>query len=199
MSWQQDNVTSSAAEVLNAVRDKTRLRHLSIRTELAYTQWIARFARFNAHRNVVELGPSDVEHFLTHLAVERGVASSTQNQAKAALLFLDKEVLARPLPWLENVTSARPSRHVPLVLSRREVARILSHMSGTHRLIAAVLYGSGMRLLEGLRLRIKDVDFSYRQITIRNGKGAKDRITLLPTSLQSALEAHISRVRELHA
>jgi integron integrase len=140
-----------------------------------------------------------VEAFLSHLAVQRNVASSTQNQAKSALLFLYKEVLGSELPWLENVESAKRPQRLPVVLTRTEVDAVLSRMHGTNGLIARLLYGSGLRLMEAVRLRVKDLDLERCEILIRDGKGAKDRVTMLPSILMDALRAHLVLVRELHA
>jgi len=185
-------------KLLEAVRDKITVKHYSIRTEQAYVEWTRRFVRFHGGANPEQLGAPEVEQFLTHLAVARQVAAPTQNQAKAALLFLYREVLGMPLPWLDGIESAKPSRHLPLVLSRGEVAALLCRFEGTHHLVARLLYGTGMRLLECLRMRVKDVDFSYRRVLVRDGKGAKDRVTVLPDKLIDDLQAHLARRRELH-
>ena len=185
-------------KLLNAVRDKARVKHYSIRTEQAYVEWARRFVRFHNGADPRELGATHVEAFLTYLAVTRQVAASTQNQAKAALLFLYAEVFGAPLPWLDGVQNAKPSHHLPLVLSRVEVVALLREFKGTQRLVARLLYGTGMRLLECLRLRVKDVDFAYRQITVRDGKGAKDRVTMLPERLIGELQTHLRTVREAH-
>jgi integron integrase len=144
------------------------------------------------------MGAAEVEQFLTHLAVHGKVAASTQNQAKAALLFLYKEVLAIELPWLDNVEQAKVPKRLPIVLNRDEVQAILSRLTGTHWLIASLLYGTGMRIMECLRLRVQDVDFTRHEILIRDGKGFKDRVTMLPVSLVAALQAHLLKVKELH-
>ena len=185
-------------KLLDQVRGKIRLKHYSIRTEQAYTDWIKRFILHFGKRHPNELGAAEVEQFLTHLAVEGKVAASTQNQAKSALLFLYKEVLELELPWLDNVERAKTPKRLPVVLNRDEVHAILSRLSGTHWLIASLLYGSGMRILECLRLRVKDVDFKRREILIRDGKGFKDRVTMLPGALVATLTAHVAKVRELH-
>jgi len=144
------------------------------------------------------LGASEVEQFLTHLAVNGKVAASTQNQAKAALLFLYREVLAIELPWLDNVEQAKAPKRLPVVLNRDEIQAILSRLSGTNRLIASLLYGTGMRIMECLRLRVQDVDFTRREILIRDGKGAKDRVTMLPGLLAPVLQAHLDKTQGLH-
>ena len=188
----------NAPKLLDQVRGKIRLKHYSIRTEQAYVDWIKRFVLHFDKRHPRDLGAVEVEQFLTYLAVKRNVAASTQNQAKSALLFLYKEVLAMDLPWLGKVEQARAPKRLLVVLTRDEVQAVLTRLSGTHWLIASLLYGTGMRIMEGLRLRVKDVDFKRREILIRDGKGFKDRVTMLPVSLAAALQAHIVRVRELH-
>ncbi|HZR04105.1 MAG TPA: integron integrase [Burkholderiales bacterium] len=185
-------------QVLDALRQTTRVKHYSLRTEQAYAEWVRRFLDFSGNTDPSSLGLAEVQRFLTYLAVRRNVAASTQNQAKSAILFLYQEVLGTPLPWLGEIHSARAPSRLPIVLTRDEVARIVAAFRGTHHLIARLLYGSGMRLLEGLRLRVKDIDFSYRQIVVRNGKGAKDRMTMLPDSLAADLRMHLYRVHELH-
>jgi len=193
---------SSAApqqpRLLDRLRDKVRLKHYSIRTEHAYVEWVRRFVRFHEFRHPSELGSAEVEAFLTHLAVEGNVAASTQNQAKSALLFLYREVLGVELPWLEGVVSAKQPRRLPVVLSRAEVARLLEHMLGTSGLVARLLYGSGMRILEGVRLRVKDLDLERGEILVRDGKGAKDRVTVLPSSLKAPLHKQLDVARALH-
>lgn len=188
----------AAPELLDQVRGKIRLKHYSIRTEQAYVDWIKRFVLHFDKRHPRDLGAAEVEQFLTHLAVNGKVAASTQNQAKSALLFLYQEVLAMDLPWLDKVEKARAPKRLPVVLTRDEVQAVLTRLSGTHWLIASLLYGTGMRIMEGLRLRVKDVDFKRREILIRDGKGFKDRVTMLPVSLAAALQTHLTRVRGLH-
>lgn len=185
-------------KLLDQVRAKIRLKHYSIRTEQAYTDWIKRFIVHFGKRHPRDLGASEVEQFLTHLAVNGKVAASTQNQAKAALLFLYKEVLAIELPWLDNVEQAKAPKRLPVVLNRDEIQAILARLSGTNHLIASLLYGTGMRIMECLRLRVQDVDFKRREILIRDGKGFKDRVTMLPDSLVATLQAHLSQVKTLH-
>lgn len=173
------------------MRGKIRLKHYSIRTEQAYADWIKRFILFSGKRHPRELGAADVEKFLTHLAVERKVAASTQNQAKSALLFLYREVLEIELPWLDNVERAKAPKRLPVVLTRPEVQAVLSRLQGIHWLIASLLYGTGMRLMECMRLRVKDVDFSRKEILVRDGKGFKDRVTMLPAALANPLREHL--------
>jgi integron integrase len=184
--------------LLDLVRDRLRTRHYSYRTEQAYVFWIRRFVNFSGKRHPATLGGPEVEAFLTHLAVDRAVSASTQAQALSALLFLYKQVLDVDLPWLDNVVRAKPSRRLPVVLSTTEVRTVLSQLRGDHWLVASLLYGSGLRLMEALRLRVKDVDFPYRQLIVRDGKGGKDRVTILPTGVVDPLRVHLERVRERH-
>jgi integron integrase len=184
--------------LLDQVRGKIRLKHYSIRTEQAYLDWIKRFVLHFDKRHPSEMGAREVEAFLTHLAVEGKVAAATQNQAKSALLFLYREVLEQDLPWLENVERAKAPRRLPVVLTEKEVASVLSRLTGTHWLVAGLLYGSGLRIMEALRLRVKDIEFSRGEILVREGKGFKDRVTMLPAVLVDPLKAHLKRVRDLH-
>src|SRR5262245_58645689 len=186
-----DSVTSPP-KLLDRVRHKIRLRHYSLRTEQAYLDWIRRFILFHGKRHPETLGAADVEAFLTHLAVEHNVAAATQNLAKSAILFLYRDVLERDLPWLQNVERARTPARLPVVLTRVEVAAVLARLRGTHALIGRLLFGSGMRIMEGARLRVKDVDFARREILIRDGKGFKDRVTMLPESAALPLRAHLA-------
>ncbi len=174
------------------------MRHYSIRTEQAYTDWIKRFILFHHKKHPREMGGAEVEQFLTHLAVEGRVAASTQNQALSALLFLYKEVLKMELPWLEDMKRAKKPQRLPVVLTVEEVKRVLARMDGQHGLMADLLYGAGLRLLECVRLRVKDVDFAMRQITVRDGKGEKDRVTMLPQAVAEPLRAHLEKVKVLH-
>ena len=185
--------------LLDQVRGKIRLKHYSIRTEQAYTDWIKRYILHFDKQHPKDLGAAEVEQFLTYLAVQGNVAASTQNQAKSALLFLYKEVLGTALPWLDEVEQAKTSKRLPVVLTQDEVAKILLQLSGTHHLIVSLLYGTGMRILEVLRLRVKDVDFARKEILIRDGKGYKDRVTMLPISLTVPLKTHLDKVKALHA
>jgi integron integrase len=188
----------SSPKLLDQVRGKIRLKHYSIRTEQAYVDWIKRFILHNGKKHPNELGAEEVEAFLTHLAVQGRVAASTQNQAKSALLFLYREVLGDELPWLDNVEQAKAPKRLPVVLTREEVQKVLSQLEGQHRLAAGLLYGAGLRILECLRLRVKDVDFARKEILVRDGKGFKDRVTMLPQSLIPALQQHLERVKALH-
>jgi integron integrase len=180
------------------VRDVMRLKHYSLRTERTYWDWIERFIRFHGMRHPSEMAEAEVGAFLTHLARDGNVAASTQNQALSALLFLYKEVLKQEFGWLDGVE--RPTRpvRVPVVLTKEEVRRIFAHLHGTPRLMAGVLYGSGLRLMECVRLRVKDVDFGYARIVVRDGKGAKDRVTMLPLNLAEPLQRHLVKVKAQH-
>jgi len=188
----------SRPRLLEQVREAIRLRHYSLRTEEVYVDWVRRFVLFHGKRHPAGLGAPEVALFLSHLARERHVSASTQNQAKAALLFLYKQVLAMELPWLDEVVQAKTAPRLPVVLSASEVRLVLDQMRGTSGLVARLLFGSGMRLLEGLRLRVKDLDFGQHEILVREGKGSKDRVTMLPESLEAALRRHLDRVKALH-
>ncbi len=185
-------------KLLDQVREQIRLRHYSIRTEAVYLEWVKRFIRFHKYRHPQDMGAAEVEAFLSDLAVRRDVAASTQNQALSAILFLYKQVLRIELPWMDGVIRARRPQRLPVVLTREEVASVLAQLDGTLWLVANLLYGSGMRLMEVLRLRVKDVEFSRLEILIRDGKGQKDRVTMLPRKLVAPLELHLQRVRALH-
>ena len=184
-------------KLLDQVRDRIRVKHYSIRTEAQYVQWIKRFILFHGKRHPQGMGAAEVEAFLTHLAVEGKVSASTQNQALSALLFLYKEVLLIDLPWLDNVVRAKQPQRLPCVLTRTEVRGVLTRMSGIYGLMANLLYGTGMRLMECVRLRVKDVEFERGEILIRDGKGAKDRVTMLPESMTGFLQAHLHQRRAL--
>jgi integron integrase len=185
--------------LLDVIRDRLRVKRYSIRTERAYLGWIDRFMLAFPERHPRELGAAEVEQFLTVLATRGHVAASTQSQALSALLFLYRDVLGVDLPWLENVTRAKVPRRLPVVLTHDEIRSLLTHLDGREWLMASLLYGTGMRLMECIRLRIKDVDFSRHEIVIRNGKGAKDRITMLPKSVSDAMARQIERARAEHA
>lgn len=184
--------------LIDVARDRLRVKRYSIRTERAYLGWIERFMLAFPERHPRDLGASEVEQFLTVLATHGRVAASTQSQALSALLFLYRDVLALDLPWLENVTRAKVPRRLPVVLNHTEVRSLLNRLDGREWLMASLLYGTGMRLMECVRLRIKDVDFARHEIIIRNGKGAKDRITMLPRSVSDALARQIERARAEH-
>ena len=176
-----------------------RVRHYSIRTEQAYVQWMRRFVAFHGGRRPEELGPGEVAAFLSALAVEGDVAASTQNQALNALLFWFRQVLGQERPEFERFVRARKPRRLPVVLTPEEVRRVLGRLSGSHRLVAALMYGSGLPLLEGARLRVKGLDFNRLELTVRDGKGQRDRMTMLPGTLRDGLMRQLGRVRELHA
>ena len=184
--------------LLDQVRAALRVRHYSIRTERAYLQWVRRFILANDKRHPREMGAAEVQAFLSALAVEGKVAASTQNQALSALLFLYRHVLGVDLPWMEEVVRAKRPQRIPAVLSRDEVTRLLTLMDGQYGLMASLLYGTGMRLMECLRLRVKDVDFGRREICVRNGKGGKDRRVPLPRKLEDRLRAQVGKVKVLH-
>lgn len=190
--------TIKPPKLLDQVRDKLRVKHYSIRTEQTYVDWIKRYIFFHGKRHPKDMGASDIEAFLTHLAVVGKVAASTQNLAKSALLFLYREVLEIKLPWLDNITQAKAPKRLPVVLTVGEVQAVLSRLSGTHLLIASLLYGGGMRLMEAVRLRVKDVEFERREIVVREGKGFKDRVTMLPEAVIASLQMHLAKVKALH-
>ena len=185
-------------KLLEQVVAKMRVKHYSLRTEKSYVDWIKRYIWHHGKRHPKDMGAVEVEAFLTYLAVTRNVSASTQNQAKSALLYLYKEVLAVELPWLDNVTQAKAPKRLPVVLTQAEVQAVLSRLDGTMWLIASLLYGSGLRIMETLRLRVKDVDFARREILVREGKGFKDRVTMLPMSLVEPLKSHLHKVQSLH-
>ena len=185
-------------KLLDRVRDVIRRKHFSIRTEQAYTDWIRRFILFHGKRHPREMAEAEVTAFLTHLSRDRNVAASTQNQALSALLFLYKEVLKQEIGWLEGVERSKKPVRLPVVLTRDEVGAVFSGLRGTAKLMAGLLYGSGLRLMECVRLRVKDIDFAYLKITVRDGKGARDRVTMLPVNLAESMQRHLIRVRAQH-
>ena len=183
---------------MNMLHEAIRRRNYSRRTEQSYWFWIRWFIRHNGVRHPAQMGAAEVEAFLSWIATERNVAAATQNQALSALLFLYKQLLGQDLPWFKNlVRSKRPVR-VPAVLSRAEAQRLLAQMQGTNWLMASLLYRAGLRQIECLQLRVNDVDFSYRQILVRDAKGAKDRVTIFPEQSVQPMQAHLGRVRLLH-
>lgn len=184
--------------LLDQIRAAIRVRHYSLRTEQSYIHWIKRYIYFQGKRHPVEMGEAEVTAFLNHLAVDRSVSASTQNQALSALLFLYKQVLGKELEWLNDLNRVKRPARLPVVLTRREVEGVLGQLEGTKWLMASLLYGSGLRLMECLRLRVKDIDFEYRQIMVRDGKGAKDRVTMLPEALIEPLNKHLVKVKALH-
>ena len=192
-----------APKLLDQVRNVLRRKHYSIRTERAYVDWIKRFIRFHktaqgTFRHPRDMGEPEIEAFLTYLATERNVAASTQNQALSALLFLYRHVLHQDIDLPIDALRAKKPRRLPTVLTKDEVRRVLSFMSGTHQLMARLLYGSGIRLMECVRLRVKDVDFAQYMLIVRDGKGEKDRVTVLPDAVVPFLHEHLAHVRLLH-
>ena len=186
------------SKLLDNVRTVMRTRYYSYETEKRYIYWIRQYIFFHNVRHPVEMGALEIEAFLSHLAVEKTVSASTQNQALAAILFLYREVLSVELPWLDKFTPAKKPSRVPVVLTKEEVKYILGELKDTNWLIGNLLYGSGLRLMEALRLRVKDLDFGYRQITVRDGKGAKDRFTVLPNILIEPLQRQMEKTRKIH-
>lgn len=199
------NILSSAAVVsdpprlLDRVRDRLRVLHYSMRTETAYSGWIRRYILFHGKRHPAEMGKAEAEAFLTHLATERNVSAATQNQALSALLFLYREVLGQDLPWLDDVVRAKKPVRLPTVLTRQETTALLAQFDeGVVKLVVRLLYGSGLRLLEALRLRVKDVDLARRELLVRDGKGGKDRVTMLAEQLVEPLRVQIAWRKILH-
>jgi integron integrase len=195
---EKSDMDDGKPRLLDQVRQQIRVRNYSIRTGAVYAEWIKRYIRFHHYRHPLEMGGAEIEAFLTHLAVKRNVAGATQNQALAALLFLYKEVLKVDLPWLNGIVRAKKPKHLPVVLTRDEVSRVLVQMSGVKWMVATLLYGSGLRLLEALRLRVKDVEFARGEVVVRDGKGQKDRVTMLPRTLVVPLREHLELVEALH-
>jgi integron integrase len=191
-------MSSVQPKLLDQVRAAIRTMHYSIRTEQAYVDWIRRFILFHKKRHPAEMGKDEIEAFLTHLAVEGRVAASTQSQAKAALLYLYQRVLKQDVEWLKDIVSAKQLQRLPTVLTVDEARTLLSRLEGESWLLASLLYGSGLRLLEACRLRVLDLDFSMRQLIVRNGKGAKDRMTMLPAVLIGPLRSHLALVKLQH-
>ena len=189
---------NDSPRLLDQLRHQIRLRHYSYRTELTYVGWVKRFILFHGKKHPASMGGPEVEAWLSHLATERNVAAATQAQALAAVLFLYKQVLRAELPWLDNVVRASQPRRLPVVLTQAEARAVIGHLQGVHWLIAGLLYGSGLRVLEALRLRVKDVEMNIQQLIVRDGKGAKDRVTVLPAALIQPLTVHLARVREQH-
>lgn len=192
------NPVKTPSPFLERVRAAIRVRHYSIRTEESYLFWVQRFILFHGKRHLGELGAVEVGQFLTHLAVDRKVAASTQNQALNALVFLYKNVLERPLGEVADVVRARRPQRLPVVLSAREVKGLLLHLNGSYWLAACLMYGSGLRLMEAVRLRVKDLDFEHRALVVRDGKGQKDRVVTLADELIVPLQRHLEGVRMVH-
>ena len=199
LSDRSPDAKPKAAPLLEQMRAVLSFKHYSIRTEQSYTDWAKRFILFHGKRHPRDMGADEVRAFLTHLAVEGKVAASTQNQALNALLFLYQQVLQLELPYLDDVERPHRPRKLPVVLTRQEARALLGAIpQTTYALMAGLLYGSGLRLMECVRLRVKDVDFSYRQLTVRDGKGQKDRVTLLPDRFHEQLRLHLAKVKALH-
>ena len=184
--------------LIESMRLALRSRHYSRRTESTYISWVKKFIYFNNLRHPREMGEKEINDYLTFLAVRKKVSSSTQNQALCAILFLYKHVLGREIGDLGDVIRARKPKHLPVVLTRNEVKRVLSYLSGANWLMASIMYGSGLRLAECLRLRVQDIDFEANTILVRDGKGSKDRVTMLPSNLKAPVKKHIARVRKIH-
>ncbi len=184
--------------LLDQLREALRSRHYSPRTERTYLMWVRRFIRFHHLRHPAEMGEPEINAFLTHLAVEERVGASTQNQALAALLFLYRNVINREVGELKGVIRARKPERVPVVMTREEIELVLAQLTGDRWLMASLMYGAGLRLMECLRLRVQDLDFARNEIQVRDGKGAKDRVTILPKSLRLTLQEHLARVKAVH-
>jgi integron integrase len=190
---------SSAPRLLDLVRRAIRTRHYSRRTETAYVRWIVRFILYHGKKHPEEMGETEITEFLSSLAVRDRVASATQAQALSALLFLYRHVLRKELSWMEGIVRAKAPKKLPVVLSRDEVRAVLRQLNGVHLLVAILLYGAGLRLMECIRLRVKDVDFTRNQIVVRVGKGGNDRLTMLPAGIKTDLRRHLERVSLQHA
>ena len=185
-------------KLLDQVRTVIRVKHFSLSTERAYVGWIRRFILFHNKKHPKEMAEKEIREFISHLAVNAKISASTQTVALSALLFLYREVLKRDLPYIDHIERAKPSKKIPVVFTRREVQEVLARLEGTHHLIASLLYGSGLRLMEAIRLRVKDIDFERSEIMVREGKGGRDRVTMLPTSMRESLQIHLQRVLLLH-
>src|SRR3990172_5064338 len=190
--------TGHKQKLLDRLREALRARHYSRRTEETYCHWVKRFIFFHKVRHPAEMAEPEINAFLTHLAVKEKVSASTQNQALSALLFLYRHVLVREIGDLSEVIRARKPKRLPVVMSRDEVKAVLANLTGDKWLMAALLYGAGIRLMECLRLRVQDLDFSRSEIMVRDGKGAKDRVTMFPESLKKPLQDHLQKIKEIH-
>jgi site-specific recombinase XerD len=186
------------SKLLDHARDLMRIRHLSIRTEEAYLAWIKQYILFHHKQHPAKLGAKDVSSFLSYLAVERHVSASTQNQALSAILFLYREVLEQEIDWIADAVRAQKPKRLPVVFTKQEAQAVLMRLSDTPWLMASLLYGSGLRLMKCVRLRVQDLDFGSFQINLRDGKGGKDRVTVLPSSLVGPLNRHLTRVKALY-
>ena len=199
MPVKSDNVPAAQQpRLIDRVRERIRVLHYSMATEKTYLHWIVAFIRFHRMRHPQTMGAAEVEAYLSHLATARDVAAGTQNQAMHAILFLYKQVLGIDLPWLDGITRAKPSKRLPTVLTQGEARALLAEVDGLPGLVIRLLYGTGMRLMEGLRLRVKDIDFAGRAIIVRGGKGDKDRVVPLPESLVDPLKARLAERRKMH-
>jgi len=198
VSEERASYSPRAPKLLDRLREALRSRHYSRRTEDTYCHWVRRFIFFHNVRHPAEMAEPEINAFLTHLAMKEKVSASTQNQALSALLFLYRHVIGREVGDLGNVIRARKPTRLPVVMTRDEVKSVLSSLSGDKRLMASLMYGAGLRLMECLRLRIQDIDFSRNEILIRDGKGAKDRITMLPESLKASIQEHLKKVKLIH-
>jgi integron integrase len=190
--------TAGAPRLLDRLREALRSRHYSRRTEQTYRYWVKRFIYFHNIRHPAEMAEAEINAFLTHLAVKEKVSASTQNQALSALLFLYRHVIGREVGDLGEVIRARKPTRLPVVMTREEVKAVLANLSGDKYIMASLMYGAGLRLMECLRLRVQDIDFSRNEILVRDGKGAKDRVTMLPESLKPPLQEHLKRVKAVH-
>lgn len=188
----------SRPKLLDEVRTYLRVNHYSKKTEEAYTSWIKQFIIFNNKTHPEKLGSLEIKNYLNFLAEKKNVSASTQNQALQGILFLYKNILKKEVGWIDEIKFAQRKKHLPVVLSKREVAQVFNFLEGTNKIIVSLLYGSGLRLSEALRLRVKDIDFDYRQILVRDGKGEKDRHTILPDSVVPELKKHLNRVYLIH-
>lgn len=189
---------SQPPRLLDQVRQAIRTKHFSLKTEKSYVHYIRDFILFHDKRHPQEMGVAEIRAYLAHLAVDKQVAASTQTVALSALLFLYRQVLQVELPYIDGIERAKRAKHLPVVFTRHEVRQILARLDGVHHLLASLLYGTGMRLTEGLRLRVKDIDFEYRQITVRDGKGKKDRVTMLPETLIEPIKLQLEKSRQIH-
>lgn len=187
-----------APRLLDQVRERTRYLHYSIRTETAYVHWVKAYVHFHGLRHPRDMGVAEIEAFLSHLANERGVSASTHKQALSALIFLYDKVLGLPTPWLKDIGRPKGGRKLPVVLTPTEVQGVLSTLAPQHQLLGQLLYGTGLRLMEGLRLRVKDIDFEHQTIVVRDGKGNKDRTVMLPERLASPLRSHLARAKAVY-
>jgi integron integrase len=185
-------------KLLDQVRTIIRVKHFSLSTERSYVAWIRRFILFHHKRHPRDMGEDEIRQFISYLAVHAKISASTQTVALSALLFLYRDVLKQELPYVKNIERAKPAKHLPVVFTHNEVQSVLARLDGTPHLIASLLYGSGLRLMEAVRLRVKDIDLERHELTIRQGKGAKDRVTMLPISSVDPLRAHLRKVHVLH-